>query len=774
MLPEKTLYKPFLIAWNLTRECNLRCGHCYMDAGYLPLPQGEGWGEGGVKAAKVLNSLVIQTHPHPDHPLEGEGSISPSFPSSRLKMDCQVPAFEGAAAAGGLTELTLEEGFRLIDDIAFVNPETILVLTGGEPLLYPYTLDFAGYASGKGLMVVVGTNGILLDEPMIKRLKESGVSGVGLSLDSLDPSIHDAFRGYPGAWEGAVDAIERCRRQGLPFQIHHSVMSFNWREVPRMMEFAHLHGARVVNFFFMVCTGRGEKLTDITPQQYEEVLSTLVDLQAKYPGMMIRARCAPHFKRIAYQRDPHSPITKAEGYLGGGCLAGSHYCRIAPDGEITPCPYMPLSVGNVRRDRFPEIWESAAVFRGFRGPQLKGKCGVCEYEELCGGCRARPYASHGDYLDEDLWCQYEPAGGEKIGAVKMSEEIDVIWTIEAEERLNRLPFFLRSMIKGNVEKYAKEQGVSPIRPELLDELRRKRFGDKMPEIDKVEGGSEQAAEVRSKKLEVRSEKNKESVRFLPWTKEALRRLDAIPDFMKGMFKEVAEEFARDKGHLEVNVEVWEGLEELTGEKSEVRSQKQEARGKKQEEEDESSTKADLEWTEDALLELGNRYSGKPMFVKVFMDGIIKEDIEMFARSKGISRIDREVLRAAAEDGKASVEWSPEAWERLQNAPDFIRSGIRKAAERRAMRMGVTVLTSDTLTQFRNAAMMKAVKRIKALGYHELTFDPFDFAKENFKHIRDNVEAQERLDEIREYVTSKGKVGLMDEEMLSKMKDFLRK
>ena len=673
--------------------------------------------------------------------------------------------------------LTLEEGFRLIDDIASVNLDTILVLTGGEPLLYKHTLDYAGYASKKGLMVVIGTNGILLDDRMVRRLMDSGVSGVGISLDSIDPSIHDTFRGYPGAWRQAVEAIERCRRHGLPFQVHHSVMSFNWADVWEMVEFAHYMGARVVNFFFMVCTGRGEKLTDITPEQYEEVLSVLIDLQAKYPGMMIRARCAPHFKRIAYQKDPHSPITKAEGYLGGGCLAGSHYCRIAPDGDVTPCPYMPLSVGNVRRDRFLEIWENAAVFRELRAPQLKGKCGECEYEELCGGCRARPYASHGDYLDEDLWCQYKPEGGEKIGVSEMSEEMSLVWTKEAEDRLNRLPYFLRSMIKGNVGKYAKEHGITYITPELMDELRKKRFGDKMPEmpIREVVGSSEQVAgdEKPSSNLPVTCYPLPATPAGLPWTREALRRLEAIPEFMSGIFKEVAEEIAREKGHLEVNIEVWDRLEEMAGEKSEVESQKLETGGEKRADRMEDESEEGIEWTEEALREIENRYFGKPMFAKIFMSGIIKEDIEMFARSKGITRIDGEVLRAAAEEGKVNVEWSPEAWERLQKAPDFIRSGIRKAAEKRAMRMGVPAITSELLTQFRNMAMMKAVKRIKALGYHELTFDAFDYAKENFKNIRDSKEARERLDEIKEYVTSKGNVGLIDEEMLIKMKDFLR-
>jgi len=718
-------YKPFLVAWNLTRQCNLRCGHCYMDAGEsphpVPLPSGERVGEGAERSR------------------EGSREGSRDRPS------------------GLSTELSREEGFSLIDDIASVNPDTILVLTGGEPLLYRNTLDFARYASGKGLMVVVGSNGILLDDPMIRRLIDCGVSGVGISLDSLDPARHDSFRGVPGAWRRAVEAIERCRSHGLQFQIHNSVMSFNWGDVWEMVEFAHYHGARVVNFFFMVCTGRGERLTDITPEQYEEVLSTLIDLQAKYPGMMIRARCAPHFKRIAYQKDPHSPITKAEGYMGGGCLAGSHYCRIAPDGDVTPCPYMPLSVGNVRDERFPKIWEDAPVFKDLRGWQLKGKCGECEFEDICGGCRARPYASHGDYLDEDLWCQYKPGGGEKIGVAEMKEGDNVIWTKEAEERLNRLPFFLRGMIKGNVEKHAKGHGISSITPELLDELRRKRFGDKMPDMAGM-GASDISEPVAGVIAGDGVSKNGKFVNPLPWTREALRRLDDIPVFLQDIFREVAEEFARDKGHLEVNVEVWDRLEE-------VEDRRDRPSGL-------SSEQQRMEWTEDALRKIETMYIDKPAFARDFMVGIIKEDIEMFARSKGITRIDGEALRAAAGEGKVKVEWSPEAWERLQKAPDFIRSGIKKAAERRAMRMGVPTITSELLTQFRNMAMVKAVKRIKALGYSELSFDAFDEAKQKFRNIKENREAQERLDEIREYATSKGNIGLIDKEMLKKMKEYL--
>src|SRR5438093_8958232 len=148
-----------------------------------------------------------------------------------------------------------------------------------------------------------------------------------------------------------------------------SVSPMNYREVPEMVAFTHKLGARVLNLFFLVCTGRGEEMTDITPPQYEEVLTYLVDVQQQYPDMLVRARCAPHFKRIAYERDPNSPITKATGYMGGGCLAGTNYARVTPEGNLTPCPYMPLSAGNVREVSFVDLWERPEGFDSFREPK---------------------------------------------------------------------------------------------------------------------------------------------------------------------------------------------------------------------------------------------------------------------------------------------------------------------------------------------------------------------------------------------------------------------
>src|SRR6188472_3156216 len=389
-------FKPYLVALNLTKRCNLKCAHCYLDA--------------------------------------------------------------TTKAAGGDDELTTDECVRLIEQIAEVNKGCLLVITGGEPLVRPDILDIARYAVKLGFMVVFGT-----------------------SIDSLDPQKHNAFRGVPGAWEAAVAGIEASKRNGLQFQVHFSAQPMNYRELPAVVEWAHGLGARVLNVFFMVCTGRGEELTDISPAQYEEVLGYLVKCQDDYQGMLIRARCAPHFKRLAYEKDPNSPITKATGYMGGGCLAGTNYARVTPNGELTPCPYMPLSAGNVRENSFVDLWEKSDIFNSFRYPQLKGKCGDCEYSDICGGCRARPYVDHGDWLDEDQWCLYTPKGGEKIKvAFNVLEETDVTWDDAASLRLSRIPYFLRAMVKKGVEKHAQENGITTVTIELMEELRKKRFGNDAP------------------------------------------------------------------------------------------------------------------------------------------------------------------------------------------------------------------------------------------------------------------------------------------------------
>lgn len=420
-------FAPYLISWNTTKRCNLRCKHCYLDSDAL------------------------------------------------TKKDTN--------------ELSLEEGNRLIDQIAEVNPATMLILTGGEPLVREDIFDLSDYASKKGMMVVFGTNATTLDDKSAKEMVRTGVSGIGISIDSIGPEYHDAFRGIEGSWDRAMAGIESCKRHGLEFQIQTTVTTTNYYEISEIIALSHKLGARVFNLFFMVCTGRGQDITDISAEQYEDMLKLLLDIQGKYSGMMITARCAPHFKRLAYEKDPDSPITKAAGYTGGGCLAAFHYCRITPEGDVTPCPYIPFSVGNVKEKGFADIWDNSDFFQNMRRPKLTGRCGYCEFKYLCGGCRARAYATSTDIMAEDPWCAYIPREKDVIvppnfyadsSKSNSGSACNLLWTGEAEDRLKRVPFFIRSIVIGSVERYAIENGYKEITPKIMEEARRKSaYGNKI-------------------------------------------------------------------------------------------------------------------------------------------------------------------------------------------------------------------------------------------------------------------------------------------------------
>jgi len=305
-----------------------------------------------------------------------------------------------------------------------------------------------------------------------------------VSVDSLDPTVHDRFRGVPGAWKKTLKGIKALKKAGMDFQIQTTVSSRNIHEIREILDFSHWMGAAAFNLFFLVCTGRGEEMTDITPEQYEKTLKLLYEVHGKYPGMMVRAKCAPHFKRVAYEADHDSPLLK--GYVGG-CRAGTNYCRISPEGEVTPCPYMSVSAGNVREESFAEIWRESPLFGAMRNPQYHGKCEDCEFKLLCGGCRARALAETGDYMGEDLWCVYQPKkDGSKV--INIATEIQFaldrdpgderegkgsVWTPEAEDRLRKVPFFARSIAKRGIEDYVSKRGITEITPELMDKVREK-------------------------------------------------------------------------------------------------------------------------------------------------------------------------------------------------------------------------------------------------------------------------------------------------------------
>ena len=407
------------VSWNITRLCNLKCTHCYLPAGFVDTNE---------------------------------------FPSGYYRD----------------SELTQSQCFRVIDEIAEINPNILLILTGGEPLLRPDILKISDYAARTGFLVVMGTNGVLLSDETVKRMSDHGVAGAGVSLDAVDPVNHDKFRGMEGAWEGTMNGVEALKRANLDFLVQTSVTRWNYDEVPQIVDFAYELGAKVFNLYFLVRTGRGKTVMDITPAQYERMLSTLFELQAKYHGkMLVAAKCAPHYKRVIYEQQSDSPFLQA--YSSGTCPCGIYYCRITPEGDLTPCPYMPVSVGNLKTESFAALWNQSKVFHELRDRTLlEGKCGACEFRDVCGGCRARAYALTGNHLAEDPSCEYQPgqAGGQNIRFEQTTPfaaetDYELQWTEAAQQRLQRVPSFARGMVTRSVEKYAREHGCSEITPEIM-------------------------------------------------------------------------------------------------------------------------------------------------------------------------------------------------------------------------------------------------------------------------------------------------------------------
>lgn len=312
---------------------------------------------------------------------------------------------------------------------------------------------------------------------------------------------------------------------------------------------------------------------------------------------------------------------------------------------------------------------------------------------------------------------------------------DIVWTAEALQRMERAPVFLRGMVKRLAEKKARELGHREITAELLDQFKSQMMG-------RMGGGAGMTAAAET--LEQGG---------VPWTAAAKERLETVPEFMRHMIKQIAEEVATERGHLEVNVELFEKVEAM----GDVR----EAAG------------PPLEWTEGALARLQAKIRQSPAIAMDFVADMVKRDTEDLARERGFTRIDEETLASLWDAPQADVLWSDEAWKRLQTSPDFVRSGIRKAAERRARKMGLKEIDSDHLTKFRNEAMMKAVKRIRSFGYRELTFDAFEDALERVKRLQGNEQAEKRLAEIREYMKKKPEMGVLGEELMERFRKYLK-
>lgn len=361
------------------------------------------------------------------------------------------------------SELTLDEAKLVIDELSYLNSHLMLILSGGEPMLRDDIFEIIKYASEAGFITVMGSNGILLTKENLNLLKKAGLKGVGVSIDSATSGYHDSFRGLPGAWEMSVDAIRSAREAGIEAQMDVSLTDKNADQIEAFIELGVSLSVKAINFFFLVCTGRAMK-TDISAFSYEAALKKIVELLGKEKRLMVRARCAPHIYRLIYENGAGIP----EGTRG--CLAGRHYMRIDHEGYVTPCPYMPLRLSNIKEKSLTAIWEESPQLRQMREGTYKRRCGSCKYTVICGGCRARALTETGDLMEEDSLCTYLPGGDETIRLETVCKT-ELIWDEKARERIRKIPAFMQGMIIKMIETKAKEKGINVITPELITELK---------------------------------------------------------------------------------------------------------------------------------------------------------------------------------------------------------------------------------------------------------------------------------------------------------------
>ncbi|MBI4740759.1 MAG: SPASM domain-containing protein, partial [Betaproteobacteria bacterium] len=272
-------------------------------------------------------------------------------------------------------------------------------------------------------------------------------------------------------WQGACDGMLAARSAGLGVLMQATLFEENRHQMAGFADLAAEVGAMALNFFFLVCTGRGVTQTDLSPQAYEESLRDILAVQGARPDLMIRARCAPYARRMLGLHVGESAGAYAE--WSSACLAGRGYFRIGPKGDVTPCPYIPESSGNVRWKPLREIWEHGKDFVRLRNEMPEGKCGQCDYRISCGGCRARALATSGDLMAEDGKCTYCPPSSALPEVFPQEMARQIAWTVEAQHLLERIPSFLRGKVRTSLEQKAVTAGELSISVEFMQAHRPK-------------------------------------------------------------------------------------------------------------------------------------------------------------------------------------------------------------------------------------------------------------------------------------------------------------
>jgi len=291
-------------------------------------------------------------------------------------------------------ELNTEEGKRLIDDAAKLGGVKF-AFTGGEPLMRKDIFELIEYANTTDIQVCMATNGTLMTEQMAQRLKGTGLYSFGMSIDGVGAK-HDEFRGQDGTFDLAMRGFEAARKAGLRFQFHTTVAKHNIDDMPRIIDLAEELDIYRIYLVHLITIGRGVNEPDISKDECKQLCDYVIERQ-QTTNVWLKPICNPQFWiYLRSKTDLDFDIT--------GCTAGITRFHIFPNGDVTPCAYLPVAAGNLREQSFYEIYKNSEVFKNLRNRDLKGKCGSCADKTICGGCRSRANAKYGDYLAEDPLC----------------------------------------------------------------------------------------------------------------------------------------------------------------------------------------------------------------------------------------------------------------------------------------------------------------------------------------------------------------------------------
>jgi radical SAM protein with 4Fe4S-binding SPASM domain len=351
-----SIYAPFLVVWDFTHKCNLKCKHCYSNAG-------------------ATNEM----------------------------------------------ELTTKEALKVVDQLAD-SGVIALAFSGGEPLSRKDFFKVANHATKRGLYVSVATNGTLLTKENVQKIKQAKINYVEVSIDGAKAETHDSFRGVPNAFERAVTGLKNCVEADLCVCVATTATKSNITEMPEILDLAEEIGAERFTYFNFVPTGRGKEYynQDLSPEEREKLMLYLLERMSKGYKVTILTT-APQLARVALQcQGPGDEATMSMAHMQtvkvskkavpladfiGGCGAGRLYCSLSPQGDVHPCVFLPINVGNLKKEKFCDVWLNSKLFNALRNrDNLKGACGKCNYKYICGGCRARARAYKNDIMASDVGC----------------------------------------------------------------------------------------------------------------------------------------------------------------------------------------------------------------------------------------------------------------------------------------------------------------------------------------------------------------------------------